>query len=66
MKGKKWTEKQLQEKIKEVKYSINTRKRRIKDSENELRDLEVLLAYYEQLLQKRRNNPSSKEFGKKE
>jgi len=66
MKRKRWTEKQLLEKIKEVKYSINTRKRRIKDSESELRDLEVLLAHYEKLLEERRNNPSSKEFGTRE
>jgi len=66
MTKKKWTEKQIKEKIKEIKEGINRANRSIEDEEETLRDLQVLLEYYEKMLAEKRNNPSSVRFGAKD
>lgn len=63
MKRKKWTEKQLKEKIKEIEGQINYQKRMIERAENEIRDLEILLKHFKAELSKKYNNPSSIQFG---
>jgi len=63
---KKWTEKQIKEKIKEVKEAINRTNRSIESEEEELRDLQILLDYYVKILAEKRNNPSSVRFGAKD
>ena len=65
MRKKRWTEKQIIEKIQELKGSINYKKRYIKRTEDEIRDLEILLRFHEAMLVKKYNNPSSVKFGTK-
>lgn len=65
MRKKRWTERQIKEKIKDIQSSLNYKKRSITNLEEEIRDLEVLLKYYQDLLSNKHNNPSSKKFGAK-
>lgn len=64
-KGKRWTEKQIKEKIQELKVEIRRKRNRIKEIEEELFDLELLKKAYQSKLKKKYENPSSKYFGKK-
>lgn len=63
MTKKRWTEKQIKKKISEIESQINYRKNTIRRTEEELRDLTILLDFYKQKLSKKYNNPSSKRFG---
>jgi len=63
MRKKRWTEKQLKEKIEEIKGQVNYQKRTIKRSEDEIRDLEILQRYFREMLAKKYDNPSSVKFG---
>lgn len=65
LRRKKWTKKQLQEKIKDLKSQLNYKKRAHRNLEEEIRDLEVLLNYYEKKLAEKHDNPSSVDFGAK-
>lgn len=63
MKKKMWTEKQIKEKMQDIQGKINYNKKRIHELEEEMRDLEVLLKYYQDKLAEKHNNPSSIKFG---
>jgi len=60
---KRWTEKQIREKIKDLNYRINRTKDNIKHLVEELEDLEILKQAYQEKLAKEYHNPSSKNFG---
>ena len=62
-KGKTWTEKQIQEKIKDLEDSLRYKRGSIERIIDDIRDQEILLQYYKDLLKKRYNNPSDKHFG---
>jgi len=63
MRKKRWTERQIKEKIKELEGQINYQKRTIKRAEDIIRDHEILLQFFKDLLAKKYNNPSSVKFG---
>lgn len=63
MRKKRWTEKQIKEKIKELKGQIHYQKRTIKRAEEEIRDIEILLRHFQEMLAKKYDNPSSVQFG---
>lgn len=60
---KRWTEKQIKEKIKEIENSIRYQERAINRAEEEIADLNILLGYFKAKLVKKHSNPSSKDFG---
>ena len=65
MRKRRWTEKQIKEKIKSIKDEINYKKRTIKRTEEEIEDLVILLGVFQEKLSKKYNNPSSVKFGAK-
>jgi len=62
-KRKEMTEKQLKEKIKEIKSQISYLKRTIERTIQNIKDQEILLNFYLEELAKKYDNPSSSHYG---